>query len=59
MVDLSSINQSMIDLDDIALRMVESSIKENGSLEAAFRKQLFYLDCSRVYNNGMPFFQFT
>lgn len=53
MVDLSSINQYMIELDDIALRMVESSIKENGSLEAAFRKQLFYLDCSRVYSNGM------
>lgn len=53
MVDLSSINQYMIELDDIALRMVESSIKENGSLEAAFRKQLFYLDCSRVHSNGM------
>lgn len=53
MVDLSSINQYMIELDDIALSMVKSSIKENGSLEAAFRKQLFYLDCSRVYSNGM------
>lgn len=52
MIDLNSINQYMIELDDIALRMVESSIKENGSLEAAFRKQLFYLDCSRVYSNG-------
>ena len=53
MIDLSSINKYMIELDDIALRMVESHIKENGSLEAAFRKQLFYLDCSRVYSNGM------
>lgn len=53
MVDLSSINQYMIELDDIALRMVENTIRESGSLEAAFRKQLFYLDCSRVYSNGM------
>ena len=53
MIDLSSINKYMIELDDIALRMVESDIKENGSLEAAFRKQLFYLDSSRVYSNGM------
>lgn len=53
MVDLSSINQYMIELDDIALRMVENAIRESGSLEAAFRKQLFYLDCSRVYSNGM------
>lgn len=53
MVDLSSISQYMIELDNIALIMVKNLIKESGSLEAAFRKQLFYLDCSRVHNNGM------
>lgn len=53
MVDLSSINQYMIELDDIALRMVENTIRESGSLEAAFRKQLFYLDCLRTYENGL------
>lgn len=52
MVDLSSINNYMIELDDIAQRMVENLIKESESLEVAFNKQLIYLDCSRVYPNG-------
>ena len=52
MIDLTSIDKYMITLDDISISMVNLSIKENGSLEAAFNKQLFYLDCTRVYSNG-------
>ena len=52
MIDISSLNNYMIQLDSFSLGIVQNNIQEAGSLEAAFNKQLFYLDCTRVYSNG-------
>lgn len=52
MVNLDILNKYMITFDDFSLNIIKGNIEEIGSIEAAFNKQLFYLDCSRVYPDG-------